>query len=161
MACKRKDAERCRCYWNDDLSPLIDRFFSADALLIGSPIYFGEPTSQFRALLERLIFSALSYEDRSGYYKGKVNVGILYTMNAPAEYYESGYRSKLKGQEGLFKFLNGEVRTYAACDTLQVKDSSKYSLAPFSEADKKEVHEKQFPVDLKEAYRIGAELSRL
>ena len=51
LACKRNDAERCKCYWNDDLSPLIDRILKADALIIGSPIYFGEPTSQFRALL--------------------------------------------------------------------------------------------------------------
>ena len=41
LACKRKDAERCKCFWKDDLSPLIDRIFAADALIIGSPIYLG------------------------------------------------------------------------------------------------------------------------
>ena len=37
MACKRKGAERCKCFWKDDLSPLLDRVFAADVLLIGSP----------------------------------------------------------------------------------------------------------------------------
>ena len=161
LACKRKDAKRCHCYWHDDLSPLIDRIFSADTLLIGSPIYFSEPTSQFRALFERLLFSAHSYDDHSGCYDGKVNVGIFYTMNAPADYYEGILRPKFQDHENLFKRLNGEVRTYAACDTLQVKDYSRYSMAAFSEAAKKAVHEKQFPIDLKEAYRMGAELSRI
>ena len=37
LACKRKDVERWKCFWKDDLSPLIDRIFEADALIIGSP----------------------------------------------------------------------------------------------------------------------------
>lgn len=31
LACKRKGAQRCRCFWKDDLSPLLDRIFQADA----------------------------------------------------------------------------------------------------------------------------------
>ena len=34
LACKRKDAERCRCYWNDDLALVISRVLEADALII-------------------------------------------------------------------------------------------------------------------------------
>ena len=37
LACKRKGAERCKCFWRDDLSPVIDRIFAADALIIGCP----------------------------------------------------------------------------------------------------------------------------
>ena len=44
MACKRKGAERCKCFWKDDLSPVIDRIFAADALFVGSPIYLGDIT---------------------------------------------------------------------------------------------------------------------
>ena len=60
LACKRKGAERPKCFWRDDLSPVIDRIFAADALIIGSPIYLGDITSQVIALLERLHFCALS-----------------------------------------------------------------------------------------------------
>ena len=45
MLCKRKGVERCHCYWKDDLSPIIDKVFSADTLLIGTAIYLGRPTS--------------------------------------------------------------------------------------------------------------------
>lgn len=29
MACKRKDAERCRCYWKDDLTAVISEVYAA------------------------------------------------------------------------------------------------------------------------------------
>ena len=72
LACKRKNVERCKCFWKDDLSPIIDRIFSADSLIIGSPIYLGDVTSQVHALIERLHFCALSYDDYSNYFTDKV-----------------------------------------------------------------------------------------
>ena len=49
----------------------------------------------------------------------------------------------------------------ASCDTLQVKDYSRFSIASFSEEHKKAHHEKQFPLDLEKARQMGAELARL
>jgi multimeric flavodoxin WrbA len=159
LACKRKGAERCKCFWKDDLSPVIDRIFAADALIIGSPIYLGDVTSQVHGLIERLHFCALSYDDYSNYFTGKVNVGIILTMNAPKAFYSAAYGGKAKEIEQSFKGLNGSVETYACCDTLQVKDYSRYNMAGFDENHKKEMREKQFPNDLKEAFRMGARLS--
>lgn len=163
LACKRAGAERSKCYWKDDLSPLIDRIREADALIIGTPIYFGEPTSQYRALIERLLFCNLSYDggaERS-YFKGKLNVGVIYTMNAPKEYYEKAMRPALEGTERMMAMLlKGEVRSYAACNTLQVDDYSKYAMNGFREEAKKAWREAQFPADLQEAFHLGAELSR-
>ncbi|MBQ3774374.1 MAG: flavodoxin family protein, partial [Pseudobutyrivibrio sp.] len=159
-ACKRKDGERCKCFWKDDLSPVIDRIFQADSLIIGSPSYLGDITSQVHALIERLHFCALSYDDYSNYFKGKVNVGIILTMNAPKSYYEQSYLGKAKEVEQIFRALNGNVEVYAACDTLQVNDYSKFNMAGFSEEHKKEMREKQFPVDLEEAFRLGERLAR-
>ena len=99
---------------------VIEKIFDSDALIIGSPIYFGQPTSEFRALVERLIFCIMSYDDGSSYYTGKVNVGIFYTMNAPLEFYEQSMKDSLSSTEFLFSFLNGEVISYPVCDTLQV-----------------------------------------
>ena len=158
LACKRKGAERCKCYWKDDLSPLIDKITHADALIIGSPIYFGEPTAQFRALLERLIFVMLSYDNYSTYFMGKVNVGLIYTMNASGSYVDTLIKPMAKGIEGTFRFLNGTVKTYLSCNTTQVADYSKYSMAGFDVEKKKETLEKQFPIDLEEAYKLGKEL---
>ena len=151
MACKRKGAERCHCFWKDDLSPVIDRIFDADALIIGSPIYLGDIT--------RLHFCALSYDNYSNYFTGKVDVGIILTMNAPKTFYNLAYRKKAKEVAQSFKALNGSVEVYACCDTLQVTDYSKFNMAGFNEDHKKEMREKQFPLDLEKAFEMGARLS--
>lgn len=159
MVCKIKDMQRCKCYWNDDLSPLINKVYEADTLLIGIPIYMGEPASQYKAFVERLIFTALSY-DGGNYFEGKINVGLIYTMNASKEYYESDYKDKFADFEGLFNFLNGKIDIYASCNTLQVNDYSKYNMGLFNEEDKINSNKTQFPIDLDEAFKMGANLSK-
>ena len=159
MACKRKGGERCHCFWKDDLSPVIDRIYDADALIIGSPIYLGDITSQVHGLIERLHFCALSYDNYSNYFTGKVDVGIILTMNAPKTFYNLAYRKKAKEVAQSFKALNGSVEVYACCDTLQVTDYSKYNMASFNEEHKKEMRAKQFPQDLEKAFQMGRRLS--
>ncbi|WP_455537807.1 flavodoxin family protein [Terrisporobacter sp.] len=160
MACKRKGADPCKCYWKDDLSPVLERIFEADTILIGSPIYLGDTSSHFHALLERMDFVTLSYNDYSCLFKGKLNVGIFLTMNAPKQYYEEVYRFKLQDQIDAFERFGGSVKVYPCFDTLQVKDYSKYEMGAWNEQNKKEVHEKEFPKNLKDAFNIGAELSK-
>lgn len=159
MACKRKGGERCKCFWKDDLSPLLDRIFAADALIIGSPIYLNNITSQVQGLIERLHFCALSYDDYSNYYTGKVDVGIILTMNSPKAVYNLFVKKKAKEVAEHFKTLNGSVEVYPCCDTLQVADYSKFDMASFDEEHKKEMREKKFPSDLKYAFDLGARLS--
>ena len=160
LICKRKDKTKGKCYWKDDLSPLIEKIFDSDALIIGSPIYFGQPTSEFRALVERLIFCIMSYDDGSSYYTGKVNVGIFYTMNAPLEFYEQSMKDSLSSTEFLFSFLNGEVISYPVCDTLQVHKYSEYNMAGFSQEAKEKQLILQFPNDLENAFEIAANLRK-
>ena len=44
-------------------------------------------------------------------------------------------------------------------ETLQFKDYSRYDMNLFSEEQRKERHETQFPVDLQNAYDLGARLT--
>lgn len=159
MACKKKGAIPCKCYWKDDLSPVLERIFAADTILIGSPIYLGDTSSHFHALLERMDFVTLSYNDYSCLFKGKLNVGIFLTMNAPKQYYEEVYRFKLQDQMDAFERFGGTVNVYPCFDTLQVKDYSRYEMGAWNEQHKKEVHENEFPKNLEDAFQIGAELS--
>ena len=160
MACKRKDAERCRCYWKDDLTAVISEVYAADTLLIGTPVYFGRPTSRYFAFLERLHFPALSYDDYSNYFTGKINVGLFVTMNVTKDIYEKMYQSAYESYANEFGFLNGDIKLLPVCNTLQVNDYSKFAMGGFSEAAKKQNREECFPEDLKKAYDLGASLSR-
>lgn len=160
MLCKRKGAERCHCYIKDDLSPVIDRIFAADTLFIGTPIFLGRPTSQYFALMERLHFCALSYDDYSNYFTGKVNVALFVTMNATKEFYDQLYKEQFEAYANELKQLNGEVYLYPCYNTLQVADYSKFSMSSFDEADKRRANKEQFPIDLSKAFELGMKLGR-
>ena len=51
-----------RCAVKDGLTPLLKKIEKdADAIILGSPIYFGTDTGMMRSFLERLIFPYLTY----------------------------------------------------------------------------------------------------
>ncbi len=158
LSCKRKGAERCHCYWQDDLGPVINQIYQADALIVGSPLYFGDTTSYFHAFLERLRYCSLSYEDFSCYFKGKIDVGVICTMSASQKSYDDYYKQKLRDQVSLFQVLNGTVKLQPVHDMMVTSDFSPYSMTGMNEAEKRQLHDAQFPAALKAAYNLGETL---
>ena len=159
FACKRAGAETGRCMWKDDLQPVLDKILSANAVFMGSPIYLGNVSGMMYCLIERLVFSLLSYDDYSKLlFQGSVNSCFFFTMNAPKMFTHTGYRSVMKQYANAMERLGGSSEYYAACDTLQFDDYSKFAAGSFNEAHKRKIREEQFPKDLQAAYDIGFRL---
>lgn len=59
IACmKCKDAKDGKCYGHkDDLNDIAAKIYDADALILGSPVYFGTPTPEILALIHRIGYS--------------------------------------------------------------------------------------------------------
>lgn len=53
-----------RCSIRDDLAGIFERMAAADALLIGTPLYFRGPPAKMQALVERLVSVAFFLESR-------------------------------------------------------------------------------------------------
>ena len=159
FACKKAGAETGRCMWKDDLQPVLDKILSADAVFMGSPIYLGNVSGMMYCLIEWLVFSLLSYDDYSKkLFCGNVNSCFFFTMNAPKVYANTAYQGIMKQYAGAMKRLGGSSEYYAACDTLQFEDYSKFAAGTFNETHKRQVHQTQFSKDLKAAYDIGFRL---
>ena len=159
FACKRAGAETGRCMWKDDLGPVLDKMLAADAVFMGSPVYLGNVSGMMYCLMERLVFSLLSYDDYSKrLFDGNVNSCFFFTMNAPKIYANTAYRGIMKQYADAMKRLGGSSEYYAACDTLQFEDYSRYAAGSFNEAHKRKMREEQFPKDLQAAYSIGLRL---
>ena len=158
FACKINEAETGRCMWKDDLQPVFDKILSADAVFMGSPIYLGNVSGMMYCLMERLVFSLLSYDDYSKkLFHGNVSSCFFFTMNAPKVFAKTAYRGMMKQYASAMERL-GSSEYYAACDTLQFDDYSRYAAGSFNEAHKRKMREDQFPKDLKAAYNIGFRL---
>ncbi|MCH5201485.1 MAG: flavodoxin family protein [Oscillospiraceae bacterium] len=160
FACKKAGAETGRCMWKDDLQPVFEKMLSADVVFMGSPIYLGNVSGMMFCLMERLVFSLLSYDDYSKrLFQGKTNSCFFFTMNVPKVYAKTAYHGIMKQYASAMKRLGGSTEYYAACDTLQFEDYSKFAAGTFDEAHKRKVREEQFPKDLQAAYDIGLRLA--
>ena len=52
FACKLKGGKSYgKCAYQDELSPVLDKIAAADAIFLGSPIYFGNVTGEMRSLI--------------------------------------------------------------------------------------------------------------
>ncbi len=89
MACKTK---LDRCALKDDLEPVLDAVRDADLLVLATPVYFGEVTSQTKGFIDRT-FSLLTPEFKtnpnnlSRLAPGKTLVFIQVQTAGPEEYY--------------------------------------------------------------------------
>ncbi|WP_048812450.1 flavodoxin family protein [Methanobrevibacter ruminantium] len=151
LICMRDDFESCKCFLRDDLSPLIDRILDADCLLIAAPIFFSNPSSHYMALLERLIFCIVSNKGEN-LFKGKVNVGLIYTFHYDKGYFEESVRPHFKHSEDILKMLNGEVEIYSA----EYDSKKTYSTSFDGEISSED---ECFTLNLEKTYEIGAKLS--
>ena len=50
-----------RCAMRDELTPILERISSCDALILGSPIYWHTETGEMRSFIERLVFPFMTY----------------------------------------------------------------------------------------------------
>ena len=57
----KKNFENPLCFLKDDLKEVLEKCLNADAIVIGTPIYYGSITSCAQAFLERLLFAADTY----------------------------------------------------------------------------------------------------
>lgn len=166
FACKIKGSKTNGvCAIRDSIRPVIEKAQEADVLVIGSPVYFGYPTGQVRSLVERLLFPLDTYllDEQGNRMKvphKPVQTALIYTMNCPEELYRKIHYDTLLGftgtELGRLYGYNEILNSYA---TYQFTDYSRYDANLFSEQERRERHEKQFPVDLQNAYDLGVRLT--
>ena len=166
FACKRiGNNTNGLCAYKDDLRPVLEKILNADAVIIGSPIYYSFPTGMFRNLLERMLFAAGTYmkDDESGWTKRmltrNIPVGLIYTMNVPENMMKQfNYDTILGTTEWTVKTIFGYAETLNAYDTYQFNDYSKYNCDVFDEKHKAKVRDEQFPKELEKAFDMGKRL---
>lgn len=162
FACKTRGGKSYgKCVLTDDLAPVLEKIAAADALVIGSPIYFGTVTGETRSFLERLLFPYLTYTVPYGtLFPRKIRTGFIYTMNVPEELSkEYGYEQVFKTNERYVQLLLGSAESLCAFDTCQVDDYSKVVIESFDPINKARRGAEVFPVECQRAFELGKRLS--
>ena len=162
FACKRLGGPSYgQCAIKDDLASLLEEIAHADALILGSPIYFGDISGQMRCFLERLCFPWMVYDgNHSSIAPRRMETAVLYTMNVTeAQMEEWGYGKMMETLESFLGHLFTPPRRLCVTDTYQFSDYSKYKCDCFDEAAKRRRRDEHFPLDCEAARRLGARLT--
>lgn len=161
FACKTIGGESYgRCAVKDELSPILGKILDSDALILGSPIYFGSVTGETQSFLERLQFPFLTYTDPPAtIFPGKIRTGFIFTLGANEEMSrERGFEARIAAYGFVLKMIFGNSQTLASYDTYQFEDYSKVH-APRWDPDKKAKRRAEvFPEDCKRAFELGKNL---
>jgi len=168
FTCKLKNSTtNGLCALKDELRPVLEKILQADAVIIGSPVYYSYPTGMFRNLLERMLFAGGTYmkDDNGGWkrmLKRTIPVGLIFTMNCPEDFAKQlNYPVILGANETSLNMIYGHCETLCAYDTYQFLDYSKYDCDVFDEKHKRTVRETQFPKDMANAFDLGKRLAEV
>lgn len=73
MQCVERRNNKCAIE-NDAMNEYIQKMFAADAIILGSPTYFADVTSELKALIDRAGFVALA---NGGAFSGKIGAAVV------------------------------------------------------------------------------------
>ena len=159
FACKTKGGKSYgRCAVQGDLTPVFKRIEEADAIILGSPIYFGYVSGEMRSFIERLLFPYLTYTDPpQSLFPRKMKTGVIYTMNSTEEQMkERSYLQHFGLHENYLKMIFGYSEYLCSFDTYQFEDYSKVVSDRFDPEKKTKRRKEVFPKDCQKAYGMGA-----
>lgn len=146
-----------KCAMRDGLRPLLEKAADADAIILGSPIYFGSVTGEMRSFMERLMFPNLTYtEPPQSLFRRKISTGLICTMNVTEDVMKERYGQNLGIIEMVMSLIFGSVETLYGFDTLQFDDYSKILSTRFDPVKKATSRRELFPKDCEKAFEMGA-----
>jgi multimeric flavodoxin WrbA len=150
-----------KCAVQDDLTPIFSEIEQADAIILGSPIYWGDVSGEMKSFMERLMFQYTTYTDPPGsLFSRKIGTGVIYTMNVTEGIMkEWGYAANFNRYETALRRIFGESEYMCSFDTLQFDDYSKVLATRFDPVKKKKRHDEVFPMDCDKAFKMGTRLA--
>jgi multimeric flavodoxin WrbA len=162
FSCKKIDRkEDGVCAIEDDLTQVLNRIKEADALIIGSPVYYGSESAATRAFLERLCFPYLKYsKNMQSLFSRRINTAMIYTMNVSEEMVEQMGLNQVFGKTKMMLGMHfGACELLLSTDTLQYSDYDRFESELFDKEAKNKRHAEIFPNDCKRAFELGARMA--
>jgi multimeric flavodoxin WrbA len=147
-------------YWKSNTR--VKKAGETDALVLGSPIYYGSVTGEMRSFMERLLFPYSVYDaNRSTLFNRRIKTGLIYTMNVREEQMKQiGYDRSLGLAEMVMARIFGKSESLFIYDTYQFDDYSKYETTVFDVEAKAKRRKEEFPKDCQKAFEMGVRVAQ-
>ena len=161
FACKLKGGMSYgKCAMRDGLTPILEKIAQADALVLGSPIYFSRVSGEMNSFMERLLFQYFVYAQPPASLFGRsIRTAFIYTMNVPESLMqEHNYQVHMSANENYLGRIFGECESLCSNETVQFDDYGKYVFSYFDPEQRKERHRVLFPENCTKAFELGQRL---
>ena len=160
FSCKLKKGRHGHCAMKDELSPYLEMMEEADALLFGSPIYYGDITQELLALEHRFLFSHMLYNKENRWvFSRRIPSAFIYTFGMTVEHTDAivGQFAAVHNRMGEMLGMKSEI--CCSANAWQFSDYSLYEADRYDPVEKKKYHDEVFPQDCRKAFELGRRLA--
>ena len=119
FACKlRGNKTNGICAIRDELRPVLEKIHEANAVVIGTPIYYGDLTGEAASVIHRMLFPTMHYEDDNTHDELlpiKKKCGLIVTGNATTMHIKMGGGAAFKNTAKMISMIFGFIPASEMC----------------------------------------------
>jgi multimeric flavodoxin WrbA len=110
QACYKCQTPDGKCVQKDDMAKLYDEINSADAIVIGTPVYMAQVTSQTKTLIDRFFAFLYPAPETAGNFKTKLGKKKTVTVYAQGQPDPSIFADCFNLTEGILSFIGFDIK---------------------------------------------------
>ena len=124
QACYKCQTPDGKCVQKDDMAQLYDEIFSADAVVLGTPVFMFQVTGQTKIFVDRL-FALLYLKDaQTTDFGNKLKAKKAVTVYSQGQPDVNAFASSFDLHEGVLKFLGFDVRQRIVGGGMKTEDAA-------------------------------------
>jgi putative NADPH-quinone reductase len=139
---------------------VLEKMLNADALLLGSPIYFTSMSAGMRAFYERAAYPFLPYNGKTAsLFPKKINVGLILTIGADEKLLkEAGMNRHFELTVSMMGFIFGVSELLIATNVNLFKRNTETTVESDAVSEFTKNSEEMFIANFQKAFDMGAHL---
>jgi multimeric flavodoxin WrbA len=110
QSCYKCQIQDGRCIQKDDMAKLYDEIYSADAVVIGSPVYMMQVTGQTKTFIDRFYAFLYPVGNTPGNFKNKLGEKKAVTVYTQGQPDPSLFGSYLNQNDGVLGFIGFKIQ---------------------------------------------------
>lgn len=125
QACYKCQTPEGKCVQTDGMTPLYDEIKSADAVVIGTPVFMLQITGQTKIFIDRLFALLYLKDGQPGAFRNKIRGKRAVTVYSQGQPETALFASSFDLHEGVLAFLGFKVENRIAAGGMMTPDSAK------------------------------------
>jgi len=110
QGCLKCQTKEGKCVQQDDMTGIYDEIYNADAIVIGSPVYMAQVTSQTKALIDGFFAFLYPASELGGNFKTKLNKKKTVTVYAQGQPDPAIFKDCFNLTEGILSFIGFDIK---------------------------------------------------